>query len=117
MMATKRGAGRARVAMIVAAYPRRAAAAKAARALVRAGALACATVAAGGTAFYRWNGKFEESSSVLLWGKTTATRARAAVKAIAASHPDQVPEILVLPCSDAHPAYAAWVAASTKGAR
>jgi len=54
---------------------------------------------------------------MLLWGKTTKSRARRAVKAIAALHPDRVPEILVLPCSDAHPAYAAWVASSTKGKR
>lgn len=118
MAATKRGANRKReVAMIVAAYPRRAAATKAARRLVRGGVLACATVAPGATAFYRWEGKFEESPSVLLWGKTAMSRARAAVKAIAALHPDRVPEILVLRCVDAHPAYAAWVVASTKGAR
>ena len=117
MAARRTAARRSVVAVIVAAYPRRAAATKAARALVRAGALACATVAPGATAFYRWEGKFEETASVLLWGKTTTSRARSAVKAIAAHHPDRVPEILVLPCSDAYPAYAAWVASSTRGKR
>lgn len=116
-MATTKTARRPRVAMIVAAYPRRAAATKAARALVRSGALGCATVATRATAFYVWEGKFEEADSVLLWGKTAASRARSAVKAIAAIHPDRVPEILVLPCVDAHPAYAAWVAAAARGKR
>src|SRR5690349_16721179 len=110
--------GRApRLAMIVAAYPTRASASRAARALVRNGTLACATVAPGATAFYRWKGRFHEVASVLLYGKTARGRSRAAIKAIATLHPDQVPEILALDVDDAQPAYAAWAAAATKGAR
>ncbi|MEK7347377.1 MAG: divalent cation tolerance protein CutA [Candidatus Eisenbacteria bacterium] len=105
------------VAMIVAAYPRRAVARRAARELVRLGLLACATVAPGATTFYRWEGKFHHEPAVLLYGKTAASRASRAVKVIAALHPDRVPEILVLKTAGALPAYAAWVVAETKGKR
>src|SRR4029078_5074344 len=49
--------GRGMAVVILAAYPRRLAAERAARALVRDGVLACATVTPGARAFYRWKGK------------------------------------------------------------
>ena len=101
------------IALILAAYPNRASAARSARALVRSGALACATVATGATAFYRWEGKYFEEGSVLLWGKVAWRRAGKAVEALRVSHPDRVPEILALRVGKALPAYAAWVAASS----
>src|SRR5580765_6242603 len=112
-MASTKGRAPARLSLIVAAYPSRATAARCARLLVRNGTLACATVAPGATAFYRWEGPFHEESSVLLWGKTTSRRAAGAVTAIAAIHPDRVPEILTFKVDEALPAYAAWVAASS----
>jgi periplasmic divalent cation tolerance protein len=112
-MAMTKGRTPARVALIVAAYPNRASAARCARQLVRDGTLACATVAAGATAFYRWQGTFHEEPSVLLWGKTAWRRAAAAVAAIAAIHPDRVPEILALEVDKTPAAYAAWVTASS----
>jgi len=110
--ATNRRRGGA-VALLLAAYPRRAAATRAARALVAQGVLACATVAPGARTFYRWEGRFHEAGSVLLWGKTSPRNAATAVKAIRALHPDRVPEILVLRAG-ALPAYAAWVTSATK---
>ena len=101
------------LALILAAYPNRASAARSARALVRSGALACATVEAGATAFYRWEGKFFEGRSVLLWGKVAWRRAGKAVAAVKEAHPDRVPEILAIRVDRALPAYAAWVAASS----
>ena len=100
------------VALILAAYPNRASAARSARSLVRDGALACATVTTGATAFFRWEGKFCEEDSVLLWGKVAWRRAGAAVAALKESHPDRVPEILAFRADKALPAYAAWVSAS-----
>jgi periplasmic divalent cation tolerance protein len=100
------------IALILAAYPNRASAARSARALVRSGALACATVATGATAFYRWEGKHVEERSVLLWGKVAWRRAGKAVAALKAAHPDRVPEIVAIRVDKALPAYAAWVAGS-----
>lgn len=98
-----------RAVVILSAYPRRLDAERAARALLRARVVACATVVPGGRAFYRWGGKERADSSTLLWSKTTAARARAAVSAIRSSHPDRVPEILVLPVSGGDAAYLAWL--------
>jgi periplasmic divalent cation tolerance protein len=100
--------------MIGAAYPTRAAAERAARVLVRGRVLACATVAPGARAFYRWKGKEHAAPSTILWGKTTRARARAAVRAIRESHPDEVPEILVLPILGGHAPYLAWLAGEVR---
>jgi periplasmic divalent cation tolerance protein len=106
-----RSAGRrVRAVLILSAYPRRAAAERAARALVRQRIFACATVTPGGKAFYRWKGEERADPTSLLWGKTIASRARKAVQAIHDSHPDQVPEILVLPIQGGHGPYLDWLA-------
>ncbi|HET9951150.1 MAG TPA: divalent cation tolerance protein CutA [Candidatus Eisenbacteria bacterium] len=104
------------IALILAAYPNRAAAARSARSLVRDGTLACATVAAGATAFYRWEGKCLAEASVLLWGKVAWSRAADAVAALKEAHPDRVPEILAFRVDKAHPAYTAWVNAAAPAA-
>ncbi|HEU5312009.1 MAG TPA: divalent cation tolerance protein CutA [Candidatus Eisenbacteria bacterium] len=100
--------------LILSAYPSRAAAERAARSLVRDRVLACATVVPGGKAFYRWNGKEHAVPSALLWGKTVASRTRAALKAIRDRHPDTVPEILVLPVQGGHAPYLKWLAGEVR---
>lgn len=100
--------------LILSAYPSRAAAERAARSLVRDRVLACATVVPGGKAFYRWNGKEHAVPSALLWGKTVASRSRAALKAIRERHPDTVPEILVLPVQGGHAPYLKWLAGEVR---
>lgn len=102
---------RGKAVLILAAYPKRAAAERAARELVRARVLACATVTYGARAFYRWKGRDHADPSTLLWGKTTAARAPAAVRAIRVGHPDDVPEILVLPVVGGHAPYLSWLRA------
>jgi periplasmic divalent cation tolerance protein len=98
-----------RAVLILSAYPSRVDAERAARALLRARFVACATVTPNGRAFYRWGGKERADLSALLWGKTTASRARSAVSAIKASHPDRLPEILILPVQGGHAPYLAWI--------
>ena len=100
--------------VILSAYPSRAAAERAAKSLVRARVLGCATVMPGGKAFYRWNGKEHADPSALLWGKTLASRSRAAVEAIRAAHPDTVPEILVFPVRGGHTPYLEWLAGEVR---
>jgi periplasmic divalent cation tolerance protein len=108
-------ARRAAAVLILSAYPKRAAAERAARDLVRARVVACATVTYGARAFYRWKGRDHAEPSVLLWGKTTRAKARAAVRALREGHPDQIPEILVLPIAGGHPPYLAWLENEVKG--
>ncbi len=108
-MATKRRKRPAKAVLILAAYPRLGLAERAARRLVRERLLACATVIVG-RAFYVWGGRELAERSAVLHGKTTAARAAETVRAIRESHPDKVPEILVLQIASGDPAYLAWVA-------
>jgi len=103
--------------VILASYPGRASALRAARALVRDRLLACATVQGGGTAVYRWSGRTQEEASTLLWGKTAATAADRAIEAIRALHPDEVPEILVLRVAKGYRPYLRWLEQSAGEAR
>ncbi len=100
---------RVRAVLVLAAYPRRAPAERAARSLVRARIVACATVAASARAFYFWKGREVAEPSVLLWGKTVSSRAKDAIREIRRSHPDQVPEILVIPIATGEPGYLRWL--------
>jgi periplasmic divalent cation tolerance protein len=117
MAARRRKKAAPRAVLILAAYPRRAAAERAARSLVAARVLACATVTPSGRSFYRWKGRRIADPSALLWGKTVASMARAAVRAIESGHPDQVPEILVLSVAGGHGPYLAWIAKEVEGGR
>ncbi len=98
------------VVLILVAYPRRAQAERAARLLVRERLLACATTVPGARAVYIWRGREEAGASTLLYGKTTAARSGEAMRRIRDTHPDEIPEILVLDVAGGHPGYLAWVA-------
>jgi len=104
----------ARAVLILAAYPHRRAAEAAARALVRGRLAACATVLPGARAFFRWEGSERAEASVLLLGKTLSSKARAVTAALRASHPDRVPEILIVPISGGHAPYLAWLAGEVR---
>ena len=102
----------ATVVLILSAFPRKAAAERAARSLVTERILACATVTVSSRAYYRWNGRVVTGTSALLWGKTTKAMAKTAIQRIRESHPDRVPEILVLPVSGGDPGYLRWLGES-----
>jgi len=102
-----------RAVLILAAYPRLGVAERAARRLVRERVLACATVIAA-RAFYVWEGRLLGELSAVLHGKTTAARAPEALRRIRESHPDKVPEILVVDVAAGDPDYLAWVAEQVK---
>ena len=113
-MAATRRKRRAEVVLILAAYPRRPAAERAAKLLVGEHLLACATVVPGARAFYLWRGRRHADPSTLLYGKTTAARSKKAVLRLRQTHPDQVPEILVLDIQGGDPDYLAWVASEVR---
>ena len=102
-----------RAVLILAAYPRLGMAERAARRLVRDRVLACATVSPG-RAFYVWGGRELSELSAVLHGKTTAARAAETLRLIRQSHPDKVPEILVIEIAAGDPDYLAWVAEQVK---
>ncbi len=63
---------------------------------------------------YWWEGRQEQTEEWLVITKTLASLATEARDAVAAAHPYEVPEILVLPVSDGHPSYVTWVADQTQ---
>lgn len=58
---------------------------------------------------FRWKGKVDRADEVLLLIKTTSKRFPALLRAVRATHPYDVPEIIALPVTDGHRPYLAWV--------
>jgi len=80
-----------------------------ARAALQARLIACANLVAGIESHYRWRGKLERTSEVLLVLKTTATRAAKLEKLILATHPYDTPEFLVFSLSHGAAPYLKWL--------
>lgn len=62
---------------------------------------------------YWWQGKRETSQEVLLVAKTTSTREKAALRAIEALHPYEVPYIAATKPTGVPAAYRAWLSEAT----
>jgi periplasmic divalent cation tolerance protein len=76
--------------------------------------IACANIAPV-RSLYRWKGELCDDGEHLLVMKTRRELAGAAVRALRAMHPYEVPEIIVLPVTGGHPPYLAWVFQETAG--
>ncbi len=101
------------VVMIWSTWPDAETAGACARTLVERRLVACVTLQPGIRSVYRWQGAVEEASEAMMWAKTRTARAEEVIAAIVASHPYDVPAVLALPVTAAHPAYAAWIAEET----
>jgi periplasmic divalent cation tolerance protein len=84
------------------------------RTLVDERLVACVNVLPVMTSIYRWQGAVEQASERQLIMKTTSARVEELKVRLAALHPYEVPEILVLPISDGGASYLAWVEESTR---
>ena len=94
--------------------PDEAVAERIAQAVVQAKLAACVNVGAAMRSVYRWEGEVESASEIPMWIKTTASRQDELMRAIAALHPYDVPEMLVLPINQGLPAYLDWVRQETR---
>jgi periplasmic divalent cation tolerance protein len=74
---------------------------------------ACATILDGATSVYRWNGKVERASEVVLLLKTGGSRLPALKERLLALHPYETPEFLAFDAASGSAAYLAWVVDST----
>ncbi len=92
------------------------AAGRIARALVEGGLAACVNIVPGLTSVYRWKGKVEESSEVLLVAKTTEGMVGRLLESVRRLHPYEVPEVVSIPIAEGLPEYLKWVSESTSGA-
>ncbi|TBW34616.1 divalent-cation tolerance protein CutA [Siculibacillus lacustris] len=94
-------------------FPDLAAARACGRALVERRLAACVVMLPAVQSIYRWQGAIEEAGEVALLAKTRRTLAEAAMAAIAADHPYDLPALLVLEVAAASRAYGAWIFAET----
>ena len=84
-----------------------------ARELVEAKLAACVTCFPGLVSVYRWSGRVEEDSEMLLLMKTTAERVDELKAHLMRVHPYEVPEFLVLTVRDGGEAFLKWLGEST----
>jgi periplasmic divalent cation tolerance protein len=75
---------------------------------------ACVTWQPGWQSKYRWQGKIEAATEVLLLCKTTLARWPELQEAVRSQHPYECPEILCFEAADGFPPYLAWLAEETK---
>lgn len=64
---------------------------------------------------YRWEGKLQRGSEILLLVKTSTEAADAAMQSIERNHEYEVPEIIALPIAGGLPAYLKWLVEETGG--
>jgi periplasmic divalent cation tolerance protein len=97
--------------------PDRATAERIAETLVAECHAACVNVLAGCTSFYRWEGRLEHASEVLLLIKTTREAYSRLEEALRGLHPYELPEIIALPIAGGLPEYLNWVVQETRQKR
>ncbi len=75
---------------------------------------ACVNIVSGIESHYRWEGKLEQSSEVLLVIKTRKTHFAKLTKAVKGIHSYNVPEIIALPIVAGDKKYLAWLRQETQ---
>lgn len=88
-------------------------AAKIANAVVGERLCACVNIVRGIRSIYRWQGKIEDESEVLMMAKTTGDKFEALRSRVKEMHPYSVPEIIALPIASGHGPYLDWLASET----
>ena len=86
-----------------------------ARALLDARLVACVNLLPGVKSLYRWQGAIEEAAEVLAVMKTRWERLPELEAAMAAMHPYEVPELVVLSVPVGATSYLAWLISETGG--
>lgn len=102
------------VLLVITNLPDRDAAEKLAHSLVLTKTAACVNILAPCRSVYAWQGKVETAEEVPLLVKTTTDRYDALERAIRASHPYEVPEIIAVPVTAGLPEYLQWVTDETR---
>lgn len=78
---------------------------------------ACVQIIPGVISTYTWDGEVQRHEECLLLAKTRALSFERICERVGALHPDETPEILAVPVTDASAAYAVWLATALAGAR
>lgn len=85
-----------------------------AKAALSARLIACANLVPRVESHYRWRGKIESSTEVLLILKTMKSNLPTLEKLVSSRHPYDTPEFLVMPLTAGNKKYLDWLAAATK---
>jgi periplasmic divalent cation tolerance protein len=85
-----------------------------AKAALKARLVACANLVPKIESHYRWKGKIESSAEVLILFKTRKSRLEALERLIAAKHPYDTPEFLILTLAAGSRKYLTWLAESSR---
>jgi periplasmic divalent cation tolerance protein len=86
-----------------------------ARTLVEEGLAACVNINGPMTSIYRWEGSIERATEHQLVIKTVREQVNAVEARVAALHPYELPEFLVLDVGSGGSKYLAWIRAGTGG--
>jgi len=73
---------------------------------------ACINIVPGLTSIYRWQGKLEKGTEVLLLIKSTREHYSAVESAIRQQHPYELPEIIAVTLDEGSPDYLRWITTS-----
>ena len=101
------------VVLLLSTFPDGEIARKTTRTLVEENLVACGNILPGVESIYRWEGKIETASEVMVIFKTTEWNVLSAMGRIRALHPYHVPEILCVGVKEGWPDYMEWVQEST----
>lgn len=82
---------------------------KIAGALVEEETAACVNMIKGVRSIFKWKGKIEEETEVLMIIKTRVERLPELIARVKALHSYDVPEIIALPIVDGNPSYLQWI--------
>lgn len=97
------------VVLVISNAPDMALAQRIGHSLVADGLAACVNIGAPLLSIYRWKDAIETTQEIPVWIKTTAARQQAVVDALAAIHPYEIPEILIVPVVGGMVSYLKWV--------
>ncbi len=95
--------------LVLCTCPDRATAHAIAETLVEGRLAACVNILPGATSVYRWQGKIESATEVLLLIKTRQPRYAGLEAAIRERHPYELPEIVAVPIDNGLPGYLNWI--------
>jgi periplasmic divalent cation tolerance protein len=104
------------VVVLLATFPDDAVADRIARILVEEARVACVNVLPPVRSIYRWQGKVETASEVLVMMKTRRSNVDDVAARLKELHPYEVPELIALPVVAGLPAYLQWVMTETSHA-
>ncbi len=71
--------------------------------------VACVNIVEKIKSIYRWQGKIEKSTEMLLIMKTKISLSKKLIKKVKSLHSYTVPEIIFLPIIDGNPDYLKWI--------